>query len=138
MLTGRHSALSVYPFGPNLRTDADGLAVGAPSRFVGELMDSMLDGCATIDDATLYRDLLDLHRTLGIEVEPSAAAGFAGPAHLLHSETGRAYLRENRLDDKMPHATHIAWTTGGSFVPAEQHEFFRQTAEQTHSQTSVS
>ncbi len=128
MLTGRHSDCSVTSIGLTLKTDADGLAVSTPSRFVGELMEPLLDGCVTLRDETLYRHLLDLYETEGLEVEPSAAAGCGIPRLLLESEAGRRYLHDNELASRMPQSTHIVWTTGGLFVPAEQHARFRKMA----------
>ncbi len=59
-----------------------------------------------------------LHDTEGIDIEPSAAAGFAGPWRILGDETYRAAFG---LDDaRMANATHIVWSTGGSMVPAAE------------------
>lgn len=128
MLTGRHSDIAVYSLGLGLKTDADGLAVSTPSRFIGRLMAPLLAGCCTLEDKTLYRHLLDMYETEGMEVEPSAAAGCAGPSMLLESEGGQQYISDNGLKRCMPRAAHIVWTTGGLFVPPAQHEQFRQTA----------
>ncbi len=128
MLTGRHSDSSVYSLGLNLKTDADGLAVSTPSRFIGKLMEPLLDGCVTLRDETLYRHLLDLYETEGLEVEPSAAAGCGIPRMLLESEDGRRYLHDKDLASRMSRSTHIVWTTGGLFVPPEQHVRFRNMA----------
>lgn len=128
MLTGRHSDISVYSLGLGLKTDADGLAVSTPSRFVGQLMVPLLSGCCTLEDATMYRHLHALHEGEGIEVEPSAAAGFGAIPLLLETASGRAYLAAHGLQDAAAQATHIVWTTGGSFVPAEQHARYRSHA----------
>jgi len=128
MLSGRHSDISVYSLGLGLKTDADGLAVSTPSRFIGQLMEPILSGCCTLDDCTLYRLLLDMYETEGLEVEPSAAAGCAVPALLGTSDAGRDFLLRHGLTVCLPHATHVIWTTGGLFVPPEQHEQFRRLA----------
>ncbi|MCF7855834.1 MAG: D-serine ammonia-lyase [Candidatus Pacebacteria bacterium] len=128
MLTGRHSDISVYSIDLGLKTDADGLAVSTPSRFIGQLMDPLLSGCCTLEDNTLYRHLLDMYDTEKIEVEPSAAAGCGVPRLLIESEPGRHYLHKHKLTPQMPRATHVVWATGGLFVPPEQHKQFRKTA----------
>ncbi len=128
MLTGRHADISVYSLGLGLKTDADGLAVSTPSRFIGQLMEPLLDGCCTLEDRTLYRHLRDLYETEGLEVEPSAAAGCGVPRLLLEDNAAACYLRENELLSRMPRATHIVWTTGGLFVPPEQHRNYRALA----------
>lgn len=129
MLTGRHSEISIYSIGLGLKTDADGLAVSTPSRFIGQLMEPLLSGCCTMADEMMYRYLLDLHTDEGIEVEPSATAGFGVIPLLLQSERGRAWQKSQNLDAAaMRNATHIVWSTGGSFVPPEQHETYRALA----------
>lgn len=126
MLSGRHSDVSIYSIGLGLNTDADGLAVSTPSRFIGELMEPLLDGCCTLRDRTMYRHLLDLYETENIEVEPSAAAGCGVPHLLCESDPGREYLHERGLSVHMHQATHIVWLTGGLFIPPEQHKEFRK------------
>jgi len=115
----------------NLKTDADGLAVSTPSRFIGQLMEPLLDGCCTLEDGTMYHHLLDMYETENLEVEPSAAAGCGVPKLLIESSAGRKYLSEQNLAAYLPESTHIIWTTGGSFVPPEQHREFRRIAEKT-------
>lgn len=128
MLTGRHSDVSVYDIGLKLETEADGLAVSTPSRFVGRMMESLLSGCLTVTDSDMFACLTDLYDAASIEVEPSSAAGCAGPGSILSTPAGRAYRERHALDACMHHATHVIWTTGGSFVPPEQHQAFRAQA----------
>ncbi len=130
MLSGQHSDISIYSLGLKLKTDADGLAVSTPSRFIGQLMEPILSGCCTMEDRDLYRYLLAMYKTEGLEVEPSAAAGCAIPKLLCTSDAGRNYLRRHDLTAHLAQATHIVWTTGGLFVPQEQHEKFRRMAEE--------
>ena len=42
-------------------------------------------------------------------------------------QTGRAWLRAQGLEAHLARATHLAWTTGGLFVPeAEYHQFLQR------------
>ncbi len=118
LYTGRHDALSVQDFGIDNVTAADGLAVGRPSGFVGRRLAHLIDGCFTVDDDTLFRAISMLHDSEAIDIEPSAAAGFVGPARVLAHADG---LRHAGLDARqLAGATHIAWATGGSMVPREE------------------
>ena len=128
LMTGLHSEANVHDYGLELRTDADGLAVAAPSLFVGQWINTLLDGSVTASDSTLYRHLLDMYECENLEVEPSAAAGCAVPHFFSTSDAAKKYLNDTGLSDKMPQATHIIWTTGGLFVPPEIHEKYRQIA----------
>lgn len=105
---------SVYDIGLDNRTEADGLAVGEASELVYQLVRELVSGVYTVADDALFTTLAHLRQTTGIEIEPSAAACFAG----------------TRLLDTMvrndPRATHVFWTTGGSFVTAEEYEMFYQ------------
>lgn len=107
--------VSVYDIGLDNRTEADGLAVGQASELVASLMRPQLGGVFTVSDDELYLNLLALKDTLGVEVEPSAAAAVSGPGWLDGSAAGRAYAQG--ID--MSGATHVIWATGGSLVPPE-------------------
>lgn len=101
LMTGLHNEVCVQDFGIDNLTEADGLAVGRPSKFVGKTVENLLSALYTIQDEELYTLLRLLKDTEGIELEPSALAGFKGP--LLSKEN----------------ATHIVWATGGNLVPRE-------------------
>ncbi|MGI1657871.1 MAG: D-serine ammonia-lyase [Desulfitobacterium sp.] len=119
LATGRHDQIAVQDIGLDNKTEADGLAVGRASRFVGKLMEDLLSGAYTIQDDELFCLLQALHDTQGIQCEPSALAGMAGPARLLQSTEGMQYLKDHHLEDKLKKATHIIWATGGNLVPEE-------------------
>lgn len=104
LASGLHDKISVEDIGLDNKTDADGLAVGRPSSFVGKIMDKILTGAFTIDDYRLYDFLKILYREENIFLEPSALAGFLGPIF-----TSEKYKDEN--------ITHMCWGTGGSLVP---------------------
>ncbi len=120
LATGKHEGISVFDAGLDCRTAADGLAVGRPSGFVGRLVGPFLDGAYTVDDETMFRLLMVLHDTEGIDIEPSAAPGLIGPLMLAGTEEGRRYLKETGLEEAFMVGTHIAWLTGGGMVPPEE------------------
>jgi D-serine dehydratase len=117
LMTGQHDQISVQDIGIDNITDADGLAVGKPSRFVGKTIEPFLCGCYTISDEQLFRLLKELADTEGIQLEPSALAGMIGPIKLC--KEGSDYLQKQHLTEKMSNATHIIWGTGGNMVPKE-------------------
>lgn len=116
LITGLHDKISVQDIGIDNKTEADGLAVGRPSSFVGSIMDSILSGEFTIEDNRLYKFLVSLADEENIYLEPSALAGFLGPV-ILSGEKGEEYLRKHNLLDKKANITHMCWATGGSLVP---------------------
>lgn len=117
MLTGLHDRISVNDVGLDGKTAADGLAVSRPSKLVGNVMETLLDGCFTINDDKLYPFLAALADAEDLFIEPSACASFTGPKHVLSAE---GYLIKNNLKDKLKNASHILWATGGSMVPEEE------------------
>lgn len=96
LMTGLHDRVSVFDFGLDGKTEADGLAVGRPSKFAGKIIERLVDGIFTVDDNDLYKVIAILKDKEDIKVEPSAAAGLLG-------------IKGN--------GGHIAWATGGIFVP---------------------
>ena len=122
--TGLHDGVSVKDFGIDGRTDADGLAVGRPSAFVGRVVQPMLSGIATIQDAKLYDLMRGLLKQEDIFIEPSSCAAFAA---LIRPEDMQKYIASQGLTDKMANATHIAWSTGGRMVPQETREKYIKT-----------
>ncbi|TJX14407.1 D-serine ammonia-lyase [Tissierella creatinini] len=111
LATGKHDKISVEDIGLDNKTEADGLAVGRPSSFVGHIMEKLLSGCFTIEDEKLYKFLKALYVEENIFLEPSAFAGFLGPVF-----TGDKYKDENTI--------HMCWATGGSLVPEESRREF--------------
>lgn len=124
MATGLHDGVSVQDFGIDGRTDADGLAVGRPSAFVGRVIEPMLSGIATISDYKLYDLMRGLLKEEEIFIEPSSCAAFAA---LIRPEDLKKYIDSQGLTDKMKNATHIAWATGGRMVPEETREIYLKT-----------
>lgn len=124
MATGLHDGVSVKDFDIDGKTDADGLAVGRPSAFVGKVIQPMLSGIATIQDEKLYDLMRGLLKEEEIFIEPSACAAFAA---LLRPEGMKEYIESQGLADKMENAVHIAWATGGCMVPKETREIYMKT-----------
>ena len=119
LMTRLHHRVNVQDFGLNNETDADGLAVGTPSEFVGKTLEQMISGVYTIQDETLYKMLWLTFDEEKIFLEPSALAGMPGPFRLLHDAGGKRYLKSHALNRHMSNATHIVWATGGNMVPVE-------------------
>ena len=114
LMTGLHDKIAVQDIGIDNVTDADGLAVGRPSGFVGKTMEPFLSGNYTVSDEELYRLLKELADTENIYLEPSALAGMIGPVKVCKED---AYLQKQQLTEKLKKGTHIVWGTGGSMVP---------------------
>jgi D-serine dehydratase len=128
LMTGLHDKVAVQDFGIDNVTDADGLAVGRPSGFVGKTMEPFLSGNYTVSDKQLYKLLKELVDTEGIRLEPSALAGMIGPNKLC--KEGTDYLQKHHLTEKMNKGTHIVWGTGGSMVPEEMmNEYYQKGVE---------
>ena len=114
--TGLHSAISVQDIGLSGATAADGLAVARPSRFIGPVINPLISGFASVADEVIKAGVGVLHRTEGLDVEPSATAGLTIPwrttGHLGEVPWSR-------------HATtHLVWVTGGAMVPAEDRDHY--------------
>ncbi|MCX2826670.1 D-serine ammonia-lyase [Bacillus pseudomycoides] len=124
LMTGLHDKISVQDIGIDNVTDADGLAVGRPSGFVGKTMEPFLSGSYTVSDERLYKLLKKLVDTEGLHLEPSALAGMIGPMKLC--KEGTDYLLKHNLTEKVRKGTHIIWGTGGSMVPEEVRKQYYQ------------
>lgn len=84
-------------------------------------------GCAIdFGGLRIQHHLALAHDTAGLRIEPSAAAGFSGPGMLTRTSEGRAWLSAQGLEAHLPRATHLAWTTGGLFVPDTEYDRFLQ------------
>lgn len=117
LATGKHEQASVQDYGLSGKTHADGLAVGRPSGLVCRAVEHLVSGIFTVRDAQLYDDMRLLKQSEDIFLEPSACAAFAGPRRI----AATPFLEKARQ------ATHIAWATGGSMVPADVMEAYLQT-----------
>ncbi|MFE8699464.1 D-serine ammonia-lyase [Cytobacillus sp. FJAT-54145] len=113
LMTKQYEKISVQDFGIDNLTDADGLAVGRPSSFVGKTVGPFLTGIFTVQDEQLYKLLFLLSQTEQINLEPSALAGMYGPILLNRSN----WYDANFSREQLQNSTHIVWATGGSLVP---------------------
>ncbi len=128
MITGLNNEISVYDMGLDGITEADGLAVGRASKLAGNAMETLLDGCYTVEDYRLYDFLAMLADYEGRYAEPSACAAFMGPALVMQNKN---YLKSLNLEDKLKNATHIVWATGGNMMPEkERNEYYVKGKEQ--------
>lgn len=122
VMTGLHDEISVQDIGLDNITEADGLAVGRPSAFVGKAMQGLIDGYYTIEDSHLYALMAQLAQSEEVNLEPSALAGMLGPVAIPANETFR---RNSSLNQKqLSNATHIVWATGGGLVPEVEMQKF--------------
>ncbi len=127
MASGLQNHVCVQDFGLSGQTHADGLAVGRPSGFVGEVMTPLLSGILTLEDYHIYDLMRDIVNSEGIFLEPSACASFWGPIQLLKDKGTKAYIEKMGLSEKMLNAVHVPWATGGSLVPQEIRDEYMHT-----------
>ena len=124
MMTGLNDGISVSDIGLDGKTAADGLAVSRPSRLVGRVMRTLIDGAFTVEDEEMYRLLGLVMDTEQLTIEPSGCAGFPGPPRVL---SDAAYLEKKGLaEERMKNAVHLVWATGGNMVPEEEMEAYYQ------------
>ena len=74
----------------------------------------------------------DFLKSEQIFLEPSACAAFQGVVQIEKSNEIEKYLKENHLKGNhltswMQDAVHIVWATGGSLVPEEIREEYKNT-----------
>lgn len=112
MATGLHDQIAVQDIGIDNITEADGLAVGRPSSFVGKAMMTLLSGVTTSGDHEFFKALAKMIDTESIYLEPSALAGATGLKQLLKTD----YF-DQFSDHQQKNSSHIVWATGGSLVP---------------------
>lgn len=121
LITGEMSRISVQDIGLDNNTEADGLAVGRPSKFATSVSSHIVSGIYTIKDDRLFALLSQLKDTENIFLEPSATAGLIGPQRIATTP----YAQMHQLN--MTNATHVVWATGGDLVPEEERrEFYKR------------
>lgn len=130
MAAGPRDSVSVYDWGLDNCTQADGLAVPRASDLVADRIRDVICGIFTVTDEQLFSGLLHAWECESLEIEPSAAAGFPGPQWITSSEAGQRYSESHGLAPYLSNATHLLWSTGGSLVPHEDHRRLRAQAQQ--------
>src|SRR5699024_166180 len=75
MMIVYHDGISGQGFGLYNETGADGLAVGRPSGFVGQLLEHAVNGVYTVSDQSMFNRLTQIYDSEGIKLEPSALVG---------------------------------------------------------------
>ena len=124
MMHGIEKPVSVYDVGLTGKTEADGMAVATMSALVAEKMQHRMAGAYTVGDDDLFRWVAMAHEVLNLHLEPSAAIGLGGPHFLLQTKEGRHFCEAHIPASTLKKAIHIAWTTGGAFVPETQFQRF--------------
>lgn len=127
MATGLNQKICVQDIGLDGLTHADGLAVGRPSGFVGNLMKSMLSGIITVEDKKLYDYMRRVLASENIFLEPSACAAIEGTMQFMEHPRMRNYIRDHGLEPVLDGAVHILWATGGRLVPEDVRRRYEQT-----------
>lgn len=117
----------IYELGLQINTDADGLAVGTASQWVCDAVRHQVSGVYTATDDALYQHLYQLKQLENVEVEPSAAISCRGPA-MLNTGTGKQYLDAHHVTNSLKNSIHVAWLTGGSFVPDKEYQRYLEKA----------
>ncbi|WP_316863165.1 D-serine ammonia-lyase [uncultured Cohaesibacter sp.] len=124
MLHGTELPTSVYDLGLSNKTEADGMAVATMSKLVANHMKQRLAGVYTVDDDTLLNWLTLAYQQADLKLEPSAVIGFGGPHFLIDTAQGQAFCQRHLARAALENVIHVAWTTGGSFVPELQFQAF--------------
>lgn len=105
LLTGKNNKLHVRDYNIDNITEADGLAVGSPSKLVSMVAKELMDGEYTLQDEEMFKLLTILKDSEGRKLEVSAASSLFGPA----------------LIDADDNTIHISWATGGLLLPDEEY-----------------
>lgn len=105
LLSGKNENIHVRDYGIDNITEADGLAVGSPSKLACSIADKLLEGEYTIEDDELFKLLALLKDTESVKIEPSAASSLIG-----------CFMFDSCDSD-----IHISWATGGLLLPEEMY-----------------
>ncbi len=122
MTTGLHHEICVQDVGLTGKTEADGLAVGRPSKFVGKTVEQLISGIVTVKDERLFTYMRGLLDSEDIFVEPSACAAFHGVVKL--RAMARFLERSGMDEERLSAACHVVWATGGNMVPEEERRLY--------------
>jgi D-serine dehydratase len=113
MACGGGEPVSVYDLGLDNRTIADGLAVPRASALVLDAVRGEIDAVVALPDQGMLAWVARAWTVHGLKLEPSAAAALAAVEPFLAAAAARG--------EPLPAgAVHVAWTTGGSLLPADE------------------
>ncbi len=107
---------SVYAYGLDNRTVADGLAVAAASPLALSLVGGAVDAAVSVTDEAMLTLAAALWDQARLRLEPSAVAGLASMPMLVEAAD-----RQTGWPD-LSTATHVAWLTGGALLPDAEWE----------------
>lgn len=114
LASGRGAEASVYDYGCDNATIADGLAVPRASALVLDAVGDAIDAAVAVPDAAMTEWMGEMWRAAGLRLEPSAAAAFAAFAPF------EAALSRSSTWPRLAGATHLFWATGGSLLPDDE------------------
>ncbi|NHN36119.1 D-serine ammonia-lyase [Pseudomaricurvus alcaniphilus] len=100
---------SVYQFGLDNHTIADGLAVPTASQLALDLIGARIDAVVAVPDDAMLDALRKVWGEAQLRLEPSAAAAFVALEPFIAARAARG--------DRLEKAVHVVWTTGGSLLP---------------------
>ncbi len=111
LAVGGGAPVSVYDFGLNNDTIADGLAVPSASPLVLQAIGRNIDAVVAVTDQAMVQWVRRAWAEAGLRVEPSGVSGFAALAPFLDQARAAGLIK----DETRP--VHVVWTTGGSMLP---------------------
>ena len=108
---GNGAPVSVYDYGCDNQTIADGLQVPVASKLVLDAVGGAVDAAISVSDPAMLQWMATLWDWSRLQLEPSAAAAFAARDLLLSA------ARHQQGWPPLNSATHLYWATGGSQLP---------------------
>lgn len=97
MATGLNSKICVQDIGLSGKTEADGLAVGRASGFVGNVMEGLLSGEFTVEDGRLYDYMRSLIQSQELLRNPPPAPHLRGLLAFTRTKRALSICKSMRL-----------------------------------------
>lgn len=117
---GQGEPQSVYDYGLDNRTEADGLAVSRASRLVLQKVGDDIDAVVALPDALMRSGVRKAWAEAGLRLELSAAAGFAAIDPLREALERKRAARLPPIWRRFESGLHVVWATGGSMLPEDE------------------
>jgi D-serine dehydratase len=111
LAVGGGSAVSVYDYGLDNDTIADGLAVPSASPLVLQAIGRNIDAVVAVTDQAMVQWVRQAWALAGLRVEPSGASGFAALGPFMDQARAAGLIGDHTTP------VHVVWTTGGSMLP---------------------